>query len=184
MENLNKYLITKYVITILFIGLFYYLSKTNSEYILLTFLLFFVVSTIFFFYGLNSFKIKNNSLIIEKTNLNEVLGYVRTQTDTYLQKHEGQNTKVLIIILGDGAIHDYKSAFVLKEELGNNPLIYFSSILFESPTWEDQYDANSINNVKKDFSKLASTDADYMSTVDPEKIRNHMIQSITKVSKI
>ena len=71
MENLNKYLITKYVITILFIGLFYYLSKTNSEYILLTFLLFFVVSTIFFFYGLNSFKIKNNSLIIEKTNLND-----------------------------------------------------------------------------------------------------------------
>ena len=37
MENLNKYLIVKYVITILFIGLFYYLSKTNSEYILLTF---------------------------------------------------------------------------------------------------------------------------------------------------
>ena len=66
MENLNKYLITKYVVTILFIGLFYYLSKTNSEYILLTFLLFFVVSTIFFFYGINSLKTKNNLLIIEE----------------------------------------------------------------------------------------------------------------------
>lgn len=119
-----------------------------------------------------------------KTNLNEVLSYVKTQTDTYLQKHEGQNTKVLVIILGDGAINDYKSALELKEELGNNPLINFSSILFESPTWDDQYDANSINNIKKEFSKLASTDADYMSTVDPEKIRNHMIQSITKVSNI
>ena len=73
MENLNKYLITKYVVTILFIGLFYYLSKTNSEYILLTFLLFFVVSTIFFFYGLNSFKIKNNSLIIEEIDKNDDL---------------------------------------------------------------------------------------------------------------
>ena len=73
MENLNKYLITKYVVTILFIGLFYYLSKTNSEYILLTFLLFFVVSTIFFFYGINSLKIKNNSLIIEEIDKNDDL---------------------------------------------------------------------------------------------------------------
>ena len=73
MENLNKYLIVKYVITILFIGLFYYLSKTNSEYILLTFLLFFVVSTIFFFYGINSLKTKNNLLIIEEINKNDDL---------------------------------------------------------------------------------------------------------------
>ena len=73
MENLNKYLIVKYVITILFIGLFYYLSKTNSEYILLTFLLFFVVSTIFFFYGINSLKTKNNLLIIEEIDKNDDL---------------------------------------------------------------------------------------------------------------
>ena len=73
MENLNKYLITKYVVTILFIGLFYYLSKTNSEYILLTFLLFFVVSTIFFFYGINSLKTKNNLLIIEEIDKNDDL---------------------------------------------------------------------------------------------------------------
>ena len=73
MENLNKYLITKYLVTILFIGLFYYLSKTNSEYILLTFLLFFVVSTIFFFYGINSLKTKNNLLIIEEIDKNDDL---------------------------------------------------------------------------------------------------------------
>ena len=73
MENLNKYLITKYVVTILFIGLFYYLSKINSEYILLTFLLFAVVSTIFFFYGINSLKIKNNSLIIEEIDKSDNL---------------------------------------------------------------------------------------------------------------
>ncbi len=73
MENLNKYLITKYMVTILFIGLFYYLSKINSEYILLTFLLFAVVSTIFFFYGINSLKIKNNSLIIEEIDKSDNL---------------------------------------------------------------------------------------------------------------
>ena len=73
MEHLNQYLITKYVVTILFIGLFYYLSKTNSEYILLTFLLFFVVSTIFFFYGINSLKTKNNLLIIEEIDKNDDL---------------------------------------------------------------------------------------------------------------
>ena len=57
----------------LLIGLFYYLSKTNSEYILLTFLLFFVVSTIFFFYGINSLKTKNNLLIIEEIDKNDDL---------------------------------------------------------------------------------------------------------------
>jgi hypothetical protein len=118
------------------------------------------------------------------TKLNEVLGYVKIQTDTYFKKHEGQNTKALVIILGDGAINDYKNAFVIKEKLESNPLISFSSILFESPDWTNHYHENSIKEVKKEFSKLASSDADYMSTVDPEKIRNHMIQSITKVSKI
>ncbi len=32
--------------------------------------------------------------------------------------------------------------------------------------------------------RFRSSHADYMSTVDPEKIRSHMIQSITKVSNV
>ena len=106
------------------------------------------------------------------------------QATEYLEKYKGQNTKVLIIILGDGAIHDYSECFSLKEDGASNELITFCSILFESSDWQEDMDMETVNELKLEFSKLASTQADYMSTVDAEKIRSHMIQSITKISKI
>lgn len=119
-----------------------------------------------------------------KTNLQDTLISARELSLSYLEKHRDQNTKVLIIILGDGAINDYESTLEVKESLKGNEKIVFSSILFESPTWIEKFDESVIDSVKGEFSKLATSEADYMSTVDPEKIRSHMIQSITKISKI
>lgn len=118
------------------------------------------------------------------TKLTQALDLVEIQAREYIQKYKDQNTKVLIIILGDGAISDYKECLTKKDTLLQNPLITFSSILFESPDWSDKMDTDSIERLKDNYSKLASSNADYMSTVDPEKIRGHMIQSITKLSNI
>lgn len=119
-----------------------------------------------------------------KTYLKEALTHAKDQANDYLNLYKDQNTKVLFIILGDGAINDYAKCFDLKEEISKNSAILFSSILFESPQWAEKFDEEMIEKIKKDFSNLASSKADYMSTVDAEKIRSHMIQSITKVSKI
>lgn len=118
------------------------------------------------------------------TLLNEALGNAKSKALSYLESYKDQNSKVLIIILGDGAINDYDACFELKEELSSNSSIVFSSILFESPTWEEKFSAAQIKELQEEFSRLASTKADYMSTVDAEKIRSHMIQSITKISRI
>lgn len=118
------------------------------------------------------------------TNLYDALQSAKNQAMEYLGKYINQNTKVLFVILGDGAINDYDKSYSLKEEIIKNEAITFSSILFSSPNWEEKYAASIIDELKEDFSKLASSRADYMSTVDAEKIRNHMIQSITKVSNI
>ncbi len=120
----------------------------------------------------------------KKTLLTEALNQAKEQASEYLEKHKNQNSKVLIIILGDGAINDYSKCLDIKKEISENHLISFSSILFESTDWQEKLDEGTIKRYKQDFAKLASSQADYMSTVDPEKIRSHMIQSITKVSKI
>jgi hypothetical protein len=120
----------------------------------------------------------------KKTLLSEVLDKAKEQAFEYLEKNKNQNTKVLIIILGDGAINDYSKCLDIKKKISENNLISFSSILFESTDWQENLDEDTIKRYKQDFAKLASSQADYMSTVDAEKIRSHMIQSITKVSKI
>ena len=71
MEKLNKYLVTGYVVTIFFIGILFYLSQVNSEYIVFTLLLFLVISSIIFFYGMNSFKPKNNPVFTKEVEKND-----------------------------------------------------------------------------------------------------------------
>ncbi len=119
-----------------------------------------------------------------KTLLTETLLRAYDQAKNYLNNYEGQNTKVLLIILGDGAINDYSECLELKNTISNNKDISFSSILFESPNFELELGKEALQELNSDFSNLASSHADYMSTVDPEKIRSHMIQSITKVSNV
>lgn len=117
------------------------------------------------------------------TKLTKALGCAKDLASEYLEKYKSENTKILILILGDGAINDYSKCLEIKEEISNIQSISFSSILFESTNWQELEELT-IKKWKYNFSQLASSQADYLSTVDPEKIRSHMIQSITKVSKI
>lgn len=120
----------------------------------------------------------------KRTNLHASLEKVSELSTDYFNKYKGSNVGVLIIILGDGALHDYQKCFVLKEQLNKNDKITFSSILLETPEWQQKYSKNTIEEIREFFKNLASEGAGYLSTVDPEKIRKHMIQSITKVSKL
>ena len=63
MENLNKYLVSGYVVIIFFIGILFYLSKINSEYIVFTLVFFLIIVSIYFFYGMSLFKEKKEIII-------------------------------------------------------------------------------------------------------------------------
>lgn len=65
MENLNKYLVSGYAVVAFFIGLLFYLSKTNSEYIIFTLVFFLIIISIYFFYGMTLFK-NEKEIIIHK----------------------------------------------------------------------------------------------------------------------
>ena len=71
MEKLNKYLVTGYVVTIFFIGILFYLSNINSKYILSVLIIFLLVSSILFFYGINLFKPKNDNFSLKEEEKND-----------------------------------------------------------------------------------------------------------------
>ena len=124
-------------------------------------------------------KIKNGC----GTRLFETLQSLEVIINNYLDQNKKFNRKVLVIILSDGEIHDYEEVLLIKTKLQSD-FVVFSTIFYESVDWEDFFDEIDLNEIKENLSKLASEKAFYLSSVDPEKIRQHMIQSVTKISNV
>lgn len=118
-----------------------------------------------------------------KTNLCSSLIQTKEVALDYLEKNKNSIAKVLIIILGDGAIEDFESCYNIKQELDQHEKINYSTVLLETPEWQEKY-KNLLVQIQEEFKNLASEGADYLSTVDPDEVRKHMIKSITKLSKL
>ena len=114
----------------------------------------------------------------EATYLSETLQSVEIVVNDYLDEQ-----KALIILLSDGELHDYEEVIELKSKYQSD-LVVFSSIFFESLDWEDIYEKWEMDEIKENLSNLASEEAYYLSTVDAEQIRKHMIKSVTKISNV
>lgn len=66
MENAKKYLVASYVVTLFSVGFLSYLSSLNSQNILTFSLVFIVLISVIFFYGINLLKIKKRKLFLAK----------------------------------------------------------------------------------------------------------------------
>ena len=66
MENAKKYLIASYAVTIFSIGFLSYLSSLNSQNILIFSLVFIVLISVIFFYGINLLKSKKEEIIFSE----------------------------------------------------------------------------------------------------------------------
>jgi hypothetical protein len=117
------------------------------------------------------------------TRLFETLQSLEMIINNYLNEHKELNRKALVIILSDGELHDYEEVIELKSKI-QSELVVFSSIFYESVDWEDYYYEWELDGIKENMSNLASEKAYYLSTVDPEQIREHMIKSVTKISNV
>lgn len=117
------------------------------------------------------------------TYLTETFQSVEKVVHDYLEEHKELNRKALVILLSDGELHDYEEVIQLKSKF-QNELVVFSSIFFESLDWGDNYEDWEIDEIKEHLSNLASEEAFFLSTVDAEQIRKHMIQSVTKISNV
>lgn len=139
------------------------------------------------------------------TRLAEALLYTQNLVSEYYSKNSGKNCQVLIQILSDGAIQDYNESFKIIEELKllNKTTIscqYMQSHIKEGQNWyswdektgkidyEKPWNIDDVihseKTISQNFKKFATNDSFFTSTVNPEEIRNHMIKSISTVSKI
>lgn len=66
MENAKKYLVASYVVTLFSVGFLSYLSSLNSQNILTFSLVFIVLISVIFFYGINLLKSKKEEIIFSE----------------------------------------------------------------------------------------------------------------------
>ena len=138
------------------------------------------------------------------TQLKDAFSYVKEQSEKYLIDNKDKNAQVLIIVLSDGAIKDYNETIKIVEVLKDKKKVTIACQFLETPIDEDgeyyswdeltgELDYNSkwtIDEVKASrkrvsnrFKRMASSEELFLSTIDPEEVRKHMIKSISEVSK-
>jgi hypothetical protein len=120
----------------------------------------------------------------DKTDLEETLSKVTEVSTNYLKHYNDKNAQVLILILSDGALHNYEKTLQLCNLLKVNNRITMHSNLFESKDWIEKYNSDELLYLKENLKKLASGPDYFMSTPDPDQVRKHMIKSISTVSKL
>ena len=118
------------------------------------------------------------------TNLISTLVSVKKECEDYLKLNKLKNAQALVVILSDGALDEYEESSKLCDSIKELDNTSVSSIFYESKTWQENYQVQDITILKKDMENLASDSSFYISTLDPEEIRKHMIKSISTVSKI
>lgn len=118
------------------------------------------------------------------TMLAETMEAVKVECTDYLKVNAEKNAQALIIVLSDGVVFDYELSLKKCNELKLNNKVTISSIFFESTSWQEGFDIDDLDDYKESMKKLASDESLFTSTLNPDEIRNHMIKSISTVSKI
>lgn len=122
-----------------------------------------------------------------KTEIVESLTIAENTINTYFTNNSS-NSQALVIILSDGALDDQVQALEICHSLKQNNKVTIASYLLEDMNWKNTLSENHLNNFQNNIKSLSSIDANgihfFHSKVDPGEIRNHMIKSISTVSKI
>ena len=120
----------------------------------------------------------------DSTMLAETMEAVKQECSAYLRVNGDKNAQVLVIVLSDGVVFDYELTLKKCNELKLNNKVTISSIFFESTSWQEGFDTDDLDDYKESMKMLASDESLFTSTLNPDEIRNHMIKSISTVSKI
>lgn len=122
-----------------------------------------------------------------QTYMEESLNIAEDMVNHYFANHQ-DHSQAIILILTDGGINDFENCQEITDRLKSNNRITLSSCLFEDKNWNDTLDSNSLYQIKSNVKSLASSspsgESYFVSKIDPEEIRKHMLKSISTVSKI
>jgi hypothetical protein len=122
-----------------------------------------------------------------KTEIVKSLAITEDRINSYFKKNSS-SSQALIIILSDGALDDQLEALEICQNLKNNNKVTIASYLLEDMNWKNTLSENRLKLFQNNIKELSSLDSNglhfFHSKVDPTEIRNHMIKSISTVSKI
>jgi uncharacterized protein YegL len=122
-----------------------------------------------------------------KTEIVKSLAITEDRINSYFKKNSS-SSQALIIILSDGALDDQLEALEICRNLKNNNKVTIASYLLEDMNWKNTLSENRLKLFQNNIKELSSLDSNglhfFHSKVDPTEIRNHMIKSISTVSKI
>ena len=121
--------------------------------------------------------------LYEHTNLAPSLSSVKNEIEDYLARNQSLPNAALLVILSDGAIHDIDDATEICKDIIENSKVTISSIFLRDKKQVEENLEEEILVCSENLQKLASDNAFFIDTVDPNKIREHMIKSISMVSK-
>lgn len=109
------------------------------------------------------------------------------QAKAYLSERTDKQSNALIILFTDGDLHDEDETAALAQQIRAHGQVKLATIFYETELtaeWLEIVGADYNEECAEVLRGMATEEADFASTVDPEAIRNHMIQSISKTSLI
>lgn len=125
----------------------------------------------------------NHISLYKHTILAPSLRSVKSEIENYLAQNQSLPNAALMVILSDGAIHDIDEAVEICEDIVKNSKVTISTIFFRDKKQVEESLEEEISLCSDNLQKLASKNAFFIDTVDPNSIREHMIKSISMVSK-
>ncbi|MBK6774561.1 MAG: VWA domain-containing protein [Flavobacteriales bacterium] len=105
----------------------------------------------------------------------------------YLQDKTDKQSNALIILFTDGDFHDEEEVAAVADQIRAHPGVSLATIFYETELtdeWVEVVGADYNENCAEVLRSMATEEADFASTVDPEAIRNHMIKSISRTSQV
>ncbi len=109
------------------------------------------------------------------------------EAKTYLLERTDKQSNALIILFTDGDFHDEDEAAEIADRIRAHPGVSLATIFYETELtadWLEVVGADYNENCAEVLRSMATEEADFASTVDPEAIRNHMIKSISRTSQV
>jgi uncharacterized protein YegL len=105
----------------------------------------------------------------------------------YFSEHK-DHSQALLIILTDGDLNDYEKSLEIAERIKQNSRASISSCLFEDKNWNEKLDDDSLERIRQNVQSLSSQSPSgerfFVSKIDAEEIRKHMLKSISTISKV
>lgn len=122
-----------------------------------------------------------------QTFMEEALLKSEQLINKYFLDHK-DNSQALLLLLTDGDLNDFDKCLQIADRIKENSRSSISSCLFEDKNWNETLAESTLDRIRQNVKSLASQSLNgerfFVSKIDAEEIRKHMLKSISTISQI